>query len=84
MDGQEWTDAIRYRIASGQVNVWAEAQRFDHGWGREFARAGTPAAELVSEIVQRLGLRLNYARVIGIITTIEQISIQFPLSVIGQ
>ena len=25
MDGQEWTDAIRYRITSGQVNVWAEA-----------------------------------------------------------
>ena len=24
MDGQEWTDAIRYRITSGQVNVWAE------------------------------------------------------------
>ena len=31
------------------------------------ARAGTPAAALVSEITQRLGLRLNYARIIGII-----------------
>lgn len=30
------------------------AQRFDHGWGCEFARSGTPAAELESEIVQRL------------------------------
>ena len=55
MDGQEWTDAIRYRIAYGQAAAWAEAQRFDHGWGHEFARAGTPAAELESEIVQRLG-----------------------------
>jgi hypothetical protein len=36
MDGQEWTDAIRYRIASGQAAARAEAQRFDHGWGREF------------------------------------------------
>ena len=24
MDGQEWTDAIRYHITSGQVDVWAE------------------------------------------------------------
>jgi hypothetical protein len=29
-------------------------QRFDHGWGREFARSGTPATELESEIVRRL------------------------------
>jgi hypothetical protein len=54
MDGQEWTDAIRYRIAYGQAAAWAETQRFDHGWGREFARFGTPAAELESEIVRRL------------------------------
>ncbi len=66
MDGQEWTDAIRYRIAYGQAAAWAEAQRFDHGSGHDFARAGTPAAALVSEITQRLGLRLNYARIIGI------------------
>ncbi|HMB04251.1 MAG TPA: hypothetical protein VKP69_11000 [Isosphaeraceae bacterium] len=56
MDGQEWTDAIRYRIAYGQAAAWAQAQRFDHGWGREFARSGTPAAELGSEIVRRLGV----------------------------
>jgi hypothetical protein len=54
IDGQEWTDAIRYRIAYGQAAAWAEAQRFDHGWGREFARSGTPATELESEIVRRL------------------------------
>jgi hypothetical protein len=56
MDGQEWTDAILYRIAYGQAATWAEAQRFDHGWGREFAQSGTPAAELESEIVRRLGV----------------------------
>ena len=50
-------------------------ERFDHGSGHEFARAGTPAAALVSEITQRLGLRLNYARVIGITATIAQILI---------
>jgi hypothetical protein len=33
MDGQEWTDAIRYRIAYGQAAAWAETQRFDHNWG---------------------------------------------------
>src|SRR5208337_67911 len=30
-------------------------QRFDPGWGHEFARFGTPTAELELEIVQRLG-----------------------------
>jgi hypothetical protein len=30
IDVQEWANAIRYRIASGQVNVEAEAQRLDH------------------------------------------------------
>jgi hypothetical protein len=55
MDGQEWTDAIRYRTAYGQAAAWAEAQRFDHGWGHELTRAGTPAAALVSEIVRVLG-----------------------------
>src|SRR4051794_30436163 len=30
------------------------AQRFDHGWGRELAQSGTPAAELESEIVHRI------------------------------
>jgi hypothetical protein len=30
MDGQEWIDAIWYRITA----AWAEAQRFDSGWGR--------------------------------------------------
>ena len=73
MDGQEWTDAIRYRIAYGQAAAWAETQRFDHGGGREFARSGMPAAELESEIVRCLGLRLNYARIIGIASIIEHI-----------
>ena len=73
MDGQEWTDAIRYRIASGQAAARAEAQRFDHGWEREFARSGMPAAELESEIVRCLGLRLNYARIIGITYVLEYI-----------
>ena len=55
MDGQEWTDAIRYHIAYGQAADWAKAQWFDHGWGRASARGGTPAAELESEIARRLG-----------------------------
>ena len=53
-DGQEWTDAIRYRIAYGKPPHGPRPQRFDHGWGREFARSGMPAAELESEIVRRL------------------------------
>jgi hypothetical protein len=55
MDGQEWTDAILYHTARGQATAWAEAQRFDPSWGRAFARAGTPTAELESAIARRLG-----------------------------
>ena len=32
-----------------------QAQRFDHGSGREFAQSSTPAVELESEIVHRIG-----------------------------
>ena len=55
MDSQEWTDAILYHTAHGQVTAWAEAQRFDPSWGSAFARAGTPTAELESAIARRLG-----------------------------
>jgi hypothetical protein len=42
---------IRYRLAYGQAARLLEMSRFDHAWGRDFARQGTPDG-IRSEIVR--------------------------------
>jgi hypothetical protein len=66
MDGQEWTDSIRYRIAYGKAHDLAEARRYDMQTGRDrnHPAAGGPIETIIAEVCRALGIADERTRAI--------------------